>query len=125
QNINGQTGTPVCHRFYDPATFNITYDAGSTPPPNNTGIGILTIRDPTIGIADFRDGATRFGLPAVPINIIHVQPQSTDVTGNGEWTLDMTYAQGMAYNVARLDLYTVPTFAFSDLVRAINKWVSD
>ena len=27
QNVNGTTGTPVCPRFYDPQTFNITYDA--------------------------------------------------------------------------------------------------
>jgi pseudomonalisin len=125
QNINGQTGTPICHRFYDPATFNIAYDAGSTPPATNTGVGILTIGDPTIGIADFRDGATRFGLPAVPINIIHVQPQSADVTGNGEWTLDMTYAQGMAYSLARIDLYNVASFSFRDLTVGLNRWASD
>ncbi len=125
QNINGQTGTPVCHRFYDPATFNITYDAGTTPPATNTGVGILTIGDPTIGIADFRDGATRFGLPQVPINIINVEPQSTDVTGNGEWTLDMTYAQGMAYNLKRIDLYNVASFSFHDLTVGLNRWVSD
>jgi subtilase family serine protease len=125
KNVNQTTGTPVCPRWYDPATFNITYDAGSTPPASNTPIAIFAVGDPAIGIADFRDGATRFGLPTVPVNVINVGPPSTDVTGNGEWTLDMTYSQGMAYNVARLDLYTVPTFTFSDMVRAFNKWAAD
>src|SRR5438270_834418 len=83
---------PLCPRFYDPATFNITYDAGSTPPATNTPVAIFAVGDPTIGIADFRDGATRFGLPTVPVNVIHVGDPSSDASGNGEWTLDMTYA---------------------------------
>jgi pseudomonalisin len=125
KNVNQTTGTPVCHRFYDPATFNITYDVGSTPPATNTEVGILTIGDPTIAISDFRDGASRFGMPQVPINIVPVEPMSSDITGNGEWTLDMTYAQGMAYNVKQLDLYDVASYQFSDMTKGINRWASD
>jgi pseudomonalisin len=125
KNVNTTTGAPVCPRWYDPATFNITYDAGNTPPASNTPVGIVAIGDPSIGIADFQDGARRFGLPAVPVNVIHVGTPTADVSGNGEWTLDMTYVQGMAYNVQRIDLYTAPSFAYSDLVRTLNKWASD
>jgi pseudomonalisin len=125
ENVNVTTGAPVCPRWYDPATFNIAYDAGSTPGATNTEVAIFVVGDPTIAISDFRYGATQFGLPQPLINEIHVQPQSADVTGNGEWTLDMTYAQGMAYNVKALDLYEVATFTFTDMTVALNKWVSD
>jgi pseudomonalisin len=57
--------------------------------------------------------------------VIHAEPQSSDTSGNTEWTLDMTYSQGMAYNVNQLDLYNVASMAFSDLVVAMNKWASD
>ena len=94
-------------------------------PATNTEVGIFTIGDNTIAIADFRDTENHFGMPQVPINTIHVQPPSSDITGNGEWTLDMTYAQGMAYNVKQLDLYNAATFSFKDMTVAFNRWVSD
>jgi subtilase family serine protease len=125
KGVNTTTGAPVCPRFYDPASFNIAYDAGSVAPATNTEVAIFTEGDVSIAISDFRDGENRFGMPQTPINIIHVQPQSTDVAGNGEWTLDMTYAQGMAYNVKQLDLYNVASLSFTDLTRAFNRWVSD
>ena len=37
----------------------------------------------------------------------------------------MTYSQGMAYNVKQIDLYTVGSLAFSDLVVAMNRWAAD
>jgi len=125
KNVNVTTGAPVCPRWYDPATFNIVYHAGTTPPATNTEVAIFVVGDPAIAISDFRYGETQFGLPQAVINEIHVQPQSSDVSGNGEWTLDMTYAQGMAYNVKALDLYEVASFSFTDLTVALNKWVSD
>jgi subtilase family serine protease len=125
QGVNTTTGTPVCPRFYDPATFNITYDAGSTPPATNTEVGIFTVGDNSIAISDFRDNELRFGLPQVPINSIHILPTSSDITGNTEWTLDTTYLQGMAYNLKQIDLYNVATFSFTDLTRALNRWASD
>ena len=125
KGVNTTTGTPVCPRFYDPATFNIAYDAGSTPPASNTEVGILTIGDHSIAITDFRDNESRFGMPQVPINVVHVQPMSADITGNGEWVLDMTYAQGMAYNLKQIDLYNVASYSFTDLTRGMNRWVSD
>ncbi|HEY0383507.1 MAG TPA: S53 family peptidase [Candidatus Elarobacter sp.] len=125
QNVNGTTGAPVCPRWYDPATFNIAYNAGSTPAATNTEVAIFIVGDPTIGISDFRYGETQFGLPQVPINEIHVQPQTADASGNGEWTLDMTYVQGMAYNLKAIDLYEVASFSFTDLTVAMNKWAND
>ena len=125
KNVNQTTGAPVCPRFYDPATFNIAYDAGSTPAATNTTIGIFVVGDPTIAISDFRFNESQFGLPNVPVNLIHAGPASSDITGNGEWTLDMTYSQAMAYNVKQINLYAAQSFSFTDMTRALNRWVSD
>ncbi len=125
QNLNTVTGTPVCPRFYDPASFAIAYHAGTTPAATNTGIGIFAVGDPSGAIADFRDNEARFGLPQVPVNVLHAGPASSDASGNGEWTLDLTYSQGMAYDAARIDLYTATSFSFKDLTVAINAWAAD
>ncbi|MDB5041559.1 MAG: peptidase [Candidatus Eremiobacteraeota bacterium] len=125
KGVNQTTGVPVCPRFYDPATFTITYDAGSTPPATNSKVAIFTVGDPTSAIADFRDNETRFGLPQVPIKVVNVQPPTADVSGAGEWTLDMTYSQAMAYNLQRIVLYNAATFSFKDLTVSLNRWAND
>ncbi|HTD36804.1 MAG TPA: S53 family peptidase [Candidatus Limnocylindrales bacterium] len=125
KGVNTTTGTPVCPRFYDPPTFNITYDAGSTPAATATDVAIFVEGDPSIAISDFRDNESRFGMPQVPINQIHSGPASSDISGNGEWVLDMTYSQGMAYNIKQIDLYTATSMSFSDLTLTMNKWASD
>ncbi|HEY0383058.1 MAG TPA: protease pro-enzyme activation domain-containing protein, partial [Candidatus Elarobacter sp.] len=125
KGVNTTTGTPVCPRFYDPATFNIAYNAGSTPPATNTEIGIFTIGDVSGSIADLRENETQFGMPQIPVDIVHAQPQTADVSGQSEWTLDMTYAQGMAYSVQHADIYNVASLSYTDLTRALNRWASD
>ncbi len=125
ENVNQTAPVPVCPRFYDPATYSIAYDAGSTPPASNTEIAIFTEGDVSGAVSDFRYNESQFGLPQVPVNLIHVEPQSTDTSGNDEWTLDMTYSQGTAYKPKRLDLYNVATLSFSDLTTGLNRWASD
>ena len=124
QNVNGTTGTPVCPRFYDPQTYNITYDATRVP-ASGSEIAIFAVGDPTIAIADFHDNEGRFGLSQIPVNLVHAQPATADITGNGEWTLDMTYSQAMAWAPVQIDLYLAGTFAFSDMTVAMNRWASD
>jgi pseudomonalisin len=125
ENVNTTTGTPVCPRFYDPQTFNITYDAISVPPAGNTEIGIFAVGDPTIAISDFHDNELRFQINQLPVNVVNVEPPTSDTSGNGEWTLDMTYSQAMAWSVKQLDLYVAASFAYSDLTVALNRWASD
>src|SRR5665213_1270441 len=124
QNVNGTTGTAVCPRFYDPQTYNITYDATRVAASGNE-IAVFAVGDPTIAIADFHDNEGRFGLSQIPANVVNVQPATTDITGNGEWTLDMTYSQAMAWGPTQIDLYTAGSFAFSDMTVALNRWASD
>ena len=125
KGVNTTTGTAVCPRFYDPASFNLAYDAGSTAPAFNTGIGIFTVGDPSVAIADLRDNERRYSLPSVPVNVIPVGAQSADTSGNGEWTLDMVSTHATAWQPQRLDLYNVGSFAFKDLTVAFNAWAND
>ncbi len=125
QNVNTTTGTPVCPRFYDPQTYNIVYDATNVAAAIGTEIGIFAVGDPSIAIADFRDNEAQFGMPSVPINVVNVAPATTDTSGNGEWTLDMTYSQAMGWKFKQIDLYVAPSFSFTDLTVALNRWASD
>jgi len=125
KNVNQTTGAPVCPRWYDPATFNITYDVGSTPAATNTKIAIFTVGNVSGSISDLRYNETQFGMPQADVVIRNVGPSSSDVTGQGEWTLDMTYSQGMAYNLKRITLYNVASFSFKDMSLAINQWAND
>ncbi|MBV9439531.1 MAG: hypothetical protein JOZ24_06035 [Candidatus Eremiobacteraeota bacterium] len=125
ENIPGQTGVPVCHRWYDPASFNIAYDATNVAPGSNTGIAIFTEGDPTIAISDFRYNEQQYGLPTIPVNRIDVEAPSSDTSGNGEWTLDMYATSTMAWQPHHLDLYNVAGLQFSELVKAFNAWAND
>jgi pseudomonalisin len=125
QNVNATTGAPVCPRFYDPQTFNITYGGTNVPAASTMELAIFAVGDPSIAIADWRDNETRFGLRQVGLNVVQVEPPSTDTSGNGEWTLDMTYSQAMAWRPGQIDLYVAASFSFTDLDVAMNRWASD
>ena len=125
KGVNTTTGAPVCPRFYDPQTYNITYAAKTVPPSGNTDVAIFAVGDPTIAIADFHDNEAHFGLPQVGVNVVQVQPPSSDTSGNGEWTLDMTYAQAMAWGPRQIDLYVAKSFSYTDLTVALNRWAND
>jgi pseudomonalisin len=125
QNVNTTTGTPACPRFYDPQTYNITYNGTSVAPSGNTELAIFAVGDPSIAIGDFHDNELRFQLNQNAVNVINVGTATSDTSGNGEWTLDMTYSQAMAWSVKQIDLYVAPSFAYSDLTLALNRWASD
>jgi subtilase family serine protease len=125
QSVNTTTGAPVCPRFYDPQTFNIAYDATGVGGAGQTEIAIFAEGDPSVAISDFRYNESQFGLKQVPVNVIHAEPATSDTSGNGEWTLDMTYSQAMAWKVKQIDLYTAASMSFKDLTVAMNRWASD
>ena len=125
QNVNSTTGAPVCPRFYDPATYNLTYHTAGVAPAGNTTLAIFAVGDPSIAIADFRDNETRWGMPRIPVNLVQAQSPTADISGNGEWTLDMTYSQAMAWNLKQIDLYVAGSFSFADLTVAMNRWAAD
>ncbi len=115
----------VCARFYDPPSFQIAYDAANAPTAKNTTIAIFTEGDLSTAISDFRWNEQEFHLPQVPVRIVQAEPASTDTSGNGEWTLDMTYSSGMAGTVKQLLLYNFTALGDADIVNAYDRWVSD
>lgn len=122
QGVNAEG---ICPRFFDPPTIQLVYDAANAPTAANTSVAIFTEGDPTQAISDFRWNEQVYGMPQVPVNIVHVEPMTTDTSGNGEWTLDMTAVQGLAANVKAIDLYNFASLSDSDIVTAYNKWVVD
>jgi subtilase family serine protease len=122
QGVNAEG---LCPRYYDPATIQLTYDAANAPTAANTAVAIVTEGDPSQAVSDFRWNERVYNLPQVPVNLIHTGATTTDTSGDGEWVLDMTAVQGMAENVKQIDLYDMPSMAFSDMVVAYNKWVTD
>jgi len=125
ESINTTTSTAVCPRFYDPYTFQTTYDALGTPAASKTSIAIMTEGNLTTSISDFRSNEAHFGLVQAPITIVPVGLASSDTSGSDEWTLDMTYSTGMARQVQNLYLYNFTSLSDSDIVMGFNKWVTD
>lgn len=121
----GLNAEGICPRFYDPATMQLVYDAANAPTAANTSVAIFTEGDTTQAISDFRWNEQVYGMPQVPVNVVHVEPMTGDTSGNGEWTLDMTAVQGIAANVKSIDLYNFASLSDSDIVTAYNKWVVD
>lgn len=122
QGVNAEG---ICPRFYDPASIQLAYDAANAPTGANTSVAIFTEGDPSQAISDFRWNEQVYSMPQVPVNIVHVEPMSSDTSGNGEWTLDMTAVEGLAANVKQIDLYNFASLSDSDIVTAYNKWVVD
>lgn len=125
KGVNTTTGTAVCPRFYNPYTYQTTYDALSTPTGSKTNVAIMTEGDLTSSISDFRYNEAKFGLPQAPITIVPVGLKSPDTAGATEWTLDMTYSTGMAQQVQNLYLYNFTSLTDSDIVMGFNKWATD
>ena len=121
----GLNAEGICPRFYDPATMQLVYDAANAPTGANTAVAIFTEGDPTQAISDFRWNEQVYRMPQVPVNVVHVGPASSDTSGNGEWTLDMTAVQGIAATVKQIDLYNFASLSDSDIVEGYNRWVTD
>jgi subtilase family serine protease len=120
ENVDG-----LCPRFYDPATFQLAYDAANAPTAANTNVAIMTEGELTTSISDFRTNEQKFGLKPANIVIVQAEAASTDTVGNSEWTLDMTYSTGIAGVVKNLYVYNFSSLADSDIVVGYNRWVND
>jgi pseudomonalisin len=123
--FGASTPPQECLRFYDPATFQTAYDAGSTSPANSTPVAIMAEGNVSQAISDFRLNESKFGLPQVPVNVEQVGLQSTDTAGDTEWTLDMTYSTGIAQNVKAVYLYDTTSLTDSDITLEYSHWVTN
>ncbi|HLI97757.1 MAG TPA: S53 family peptidase [Candidatus Baltobacteraceae bacterium] len=123
--VEGQSTPPqACLRFYDPATFQVAYDAGSTSAASATSVAIMAEGNVSQSISDLRLNESQFGLPQVPVHQIQVGVASTDTSGDTEWTLDMTYSSGIAQNLKAIDLYVTTSLTDSDIALEYNRWVT-
>ncbi len=122
QGVNAEG---ICPRFYDPGTMQLVYDAANAPTGARTSVAIFTEGDVSQAVSDFRWNERVYTMPQVPVNVIHAEPMTSDTSGNGEWTLDMTAVQGLAANLKRIDLYNFASLSDSDIVTAYNKWATD
>jgi subtilase family serine protease len=123
--VFGQSTPPQeCLRFYDPATFQVAYDAGNVPPATSTPVAIMAEGNVSQSVSDLRLNESKFGLPQVPVNVVQVGVSSTDTNGDTEWTLDMTYSSGIAQNVKAIYLYDTTSLTDSDISLEYNRWVT-
>jgi pseudomonalisin len=124
-SVFGVSAEPAaCLRWYDPATFQLAYDAASMKPANSTPVAIMAEGDTSGAISDFRTNEQKDNLPQVPVNVIQVGLNSGDTAGNGEWTLDMTYSQGIAQNLSAIYVYQTTSLTDSDIALEYSKWVT-
>jgi pseudomonalisin len=108
-----------------PKAFQRTYDATGTATGSNTTIALFTEGDQTQTFKDLRLAETKNGLPKVGVTEFKVGPQSTDTAGTDEWDLDTQSSTAMAQTVRHLDLYNVGSLVDSQILLAMNRFVSD
>jgi subtilase family serine protease len=121
----GVNAEGICPRFYDPASMQLVYDAANAPTGANTNVAIMTEGDVSQAVSDFRWNEQVYNLRQVPVNVIHVGTPSSDTSGNGEWTLDMTAVQGIAADVKQIDLYNFGSLTDADIVEGYSQWAID
>jgi subtilase family serine protease len=114
-NLNGIT----------PKDFQTTYDATGTPTGSKTTIALFTEGDQTQTLKDLRTAETKNNLPQVGVTEFKVGPQSTDTSGTDEWDLDTQTSTAMAQTVQHLDIYNVGSLTDSQILLAMNRFVSD
>lgn len=117
-------GSPVVPNEVPPADFQNTYDAAGTPTGASTSVALFTEGSVTGTINDLRLAEKTFNLPAVPVTVIPVGPQSTDTSGADEWDLDTQTSSAMATTLQHIYLYNVGALDDTDLDVAIATFVS-
>jgi pseudomonalisin len=77
-------------------------------------------------IADLRSEEKAFGLPQVPVTIVHVGIASPDTSGADEWDLDSQYSTGMAGGTVKmLYMYDVTSLTDADVALEFSRWATD
>ncbi len=118
------TPPQACLRWYDPSTFQIAYDAGSTPTGHETSVAIMTWAGLANSLHDYPVNASKFGIPTTPVKVVQVGLPSPDTSADDEWTLDMTYSSGIANGLHTLYLYNTTSPTDSDIALMYSRWVT-
>jgi pseudomonalisin len=117
-------GTPSLDGI-TPKDFQTTYNATGTPTGAKTTIALFTEGDQSQTFKDLRTAEAKNGLPKVGFTQFNVGPQSTDTAGADEWDLDTQTSTAMAQTVQHLDIYNVGSLVDSQILLAMNRFVSD
>ena len=126
-NVEGvSTPSQACLRFYDPATFQLAYDAPQNATGNHTTVAVMAWGDPTQAIQYLRQNEQAFNLPQANVHPVQVGLYAPDnSSADTEWTLDMTYSSGMATQLQNLYIYHTTSATDSDIALNYSKWVTD
>jgi subtilase family serine protease len=98
-----------------PGDFRNTYDVGRTATGSLTSIALFTEGNLTNVVKDLRLAESRNHLPQVAVTQINVGPQSSDLSGQGEFDLDTQSSTAMATTVKHLYLYNIGSLVDSNI----------
>jgi pseudomonalisin/xanthomonalisin len=110
---------------YGPQQLWSLYDAPSGQTGAGQQVSIIAEGDLSAPKADLVTFEKKFGLPAVTWNQIDVGTPSGDTEGDDEWDLDTQYSTGFAPGVSQVNLYVAPSLEDSDILAAVDRWVSE
>ena len=110
---------------YTPAQLTHIYGGDNVTTGSRTQIAIMAEGNVAGVVTDLRKAEALFNLPQVPVQIHQVGLASPDTSGLDEWDMDTQYSTGMAYNVAKLHIYTTTSLSDSDLALEISRWATD
>jgi subtilase family serine protease len=119
-----QAGPPALEEGLFPAQFNTTYLAKGTSKGTRTSIGIMTQGDPRPVIASLRYAERKEHQARVPVTVVPVGPQSTDVAGLSEFAMDTQVSTMVPGGVKRLYMYNIGSLIDTNLVAGMNTFVS-
>jgi len=109
-------GSAPCARLdYNPSTFWVTYDVGTTPTGAKSTIAVMAEGNVSSVISDLRVAESNFGLPRVPVSVVQVGLASPDTSGIDEWDLDTQSSTGIAGNIKQLYIYATTSLTDSDI----------
>src|SRR6185437_2710847 len=122
-HVNATGGTAGAH---NPADFAAIYNAGSTATGATIPVGIIAEGSMTNVQSDFSSFLSQNpGLGSIPMNVVTVDGDSSDTSGDGEWDLDSQDIAGISGGVKSLTLYTTSSLNTQPLVDDFNKAVTD
>jgi pseudomonalisin len=126
-DLSNETFTPQQYQIaYDAAcpSDNSDCPAKNFPTGKSTKIAVIAEGDLTQVVADLRTYETTYGLPQVPVTVVHAGPASSDTSGADEWDLDSQTSTGIAQQVSHLYFYVATSMTDSDIGLTINKAVT-
>ncbi len=118
-------GPPALEAGLFPAQFNTTYLSKGTRKGTRTSIAIMTQGATKGVISSLRYAERKEHQPRVPVTVRPVGPQSTDPSGLDEFAMDTQVSTMVPGGVKHLYLYNVGSLVDSNLVAAINSFVTD